>query len=104
LNFITKVKNRYKVILAIMLRDPIDSHLPKGIGYMYIADPDTGKVSLVNVDKIRDEYNRKVELEEKHIERKLVANGVDFIKIHTNENFINPMIKLLKKKEVMEWS
>ncbi len=103
-DFIRKSANQFKGVVAIMLRDPIDSFIPKGIGYIYMTDPLTGEISLVNADKIRDEYNRITKQEEKRIEEDIIASGADFLKIHTDESFVNAMIRFLRRKEAMEWS
>ncbi len=103
-DFISKSANKFKKTLVIMVRDPLDSFIPKGIGYIYLSDPDTGEVSLVNADKVRDEYNRRAAKEEKEIERETKASGSDFIKVHTNEDFVLSLVKFLKGKMVEEWS
>jgi len=103
-DFISKSASKFKKTLVIMVRDPLDSFIPKGIGYIYLSDPDTGEVSLVNADKVRDEYNRKAAKEEKEIEKETKASGSDFIKVHTNEDFTLSLVRFLKGKMVEEWS
>ncbi len=90
---------KFRGVFNIMVRDPLDSYLPEGIGYMYLADPNTGEVALVNVDKIRGEYNRKAREEEKFVESKSRAIDAEFMKVHTNEEFVRPFITYLKRRE-----
>ena len=103
-DFISKSASKFKKLLVFMLRDPLDSYIPKGIGYIYLRDPDTGEVALVNADKIREEYNRKAAEEEKALEEAVKGAGAEFIKIHTNEDFIEAFVRFLKGKMVEEWS
>ncbi len=90
---------KFRGVFNIMVRDPLDSRLPDGVGYMYLADPNTGEVALVNVDRIREEYNRKAREEERLVEQKSQAINAEFRKLHTNEEFIRPFIAYLKKRE-----
>ncbi len=90
---------KFRGVFNIMVRDPLDSYLPKGVGYMYMSDPNTGEVALVNVDKIRDEYNRKAREEEEYVKNKSRAIDAEFMKIHTNEEFVRPFIAYLKSRE-----
>ncbi len=103
LSFISKASNKFKRVLVLMVRDPLDSYLPKGVGYIYLSDPDTGEVSLVNVDKIREEYNRRAKEEEERIEKRVKTSGADFIKIYTNEDFLISLAKFFRAKMVEEW-
>ena len=102
-DLIFKSSTKFKKTLVIMVRDPLDSFLPKGIGYIYLSDPDTGEISLVNTDKIRDEYNKKAKEEETKIEEITKEVGAEFIKVYTNEEFIDTFIKFLKTRGVAEW-
>ena len=90
---------KFRGVFNIMVRDPLDSYLPKGIGYMYMSDPNTGEVALVNVDKIRDEYNRKAREEEDYVKNKSRAIDAEFMKVHTDEEFVRPFIAYLKSRE-----
>jgi len=103
-DFFSKAAAKFRNLLVIMLRDPLDSFIPKGIGYIYVSDPDTGEVNLINADKVRDEYNKRARAEEKLVEKKCKEVGADFIKIHTDEDFVMPLMKFLKTKRMLEWS
>jgi len=92
-DLILKAANKFKGVFVFMVRDPIDSYLPKGLGYIYLSDPVTGEVSLVNVDKISEEFNQKAREEEEYIEQNTLANGGYFLKIHTNEDWAHKVLK-----------
>ena len=102
-DLVSKMVNRFKGVFCIMVRDPLDSYLPKGIGYIYLADPNSGELVLVNADKIREKYNKEAQKEEKMIEENLKGEGADFMKLHTDKNFVDEFVKFFKRKGI-EWS
>ncbi len=91
-DFILKAANRFKGVAGIMVRDPFDSFIPEGIGKIYMQDPITGEVMLVDADKVRDEFNKKAEKEEKEIEQRFVSTGSLFTKVLTTEYDIPSII------------
>lgn len=101
--FIVRCSSNFLKIFLIMIRDPLDSKLPEGIGYIYLRDPDTGEVSLVNIEKVREEYNRKARMEEEEVERVAKSYG-EFIKVYPNEDFVNKLAIFFKEREMMAWS
>ncbi|MEM5825972.1 MAG: DUF58 domain-containing protein [Candidatus Aenigmatarchaeota archaeon] len=101
--FIMRCSSNFLKIFLIMVRDPLDSELPEGIGYIYLRDPDTGEISLVNVDKIREEYNKKAKKEEEEVEMIARSYG-EFIKVYPNEDFLNKLARFFKEREKLEWS
>lgn len=102
-DLVSKMVNKFKGVFCMMVRDPLDSYLPEGIGYIYLSDPDTGEVALVNADKIRKEYNETARKEEEEIEKRLKGVGAEFMKLHTNKDFVDEFIKYFQKKG-KEWS
>lgn len=96
-NDLEKFANKFKAVFGIMIRDPRDSELPKGVGNIYLEDPDTGRISLVNVDKIRDKYNMLAKRQEEFVEKVFRNAGAYFFKIHTNEDFVDMFIKFFNK-------
>ena len=95
-----KYRNKFKAVFGMMIRDPRDSELPEGIGDMYLADPDTGRIVRVNIDKVRDQYNLLAERQEAFIERLSQNAGAYFFKIHTNEDFVNTFIKFFSRVSI----
>ncbi len=88
-DLLMKFSNKFKGVAGIMIRDPLDSYIPEGIGKIYIQDPMTGEVMLVDMDKIREEYNRTVEEEERKLKEVFLSYGSLFAKTLTN-NFDFP--------------
>lgn len=97
-DLVSKMVNKFKGVFCMMIRDPLDSYLPEGIGYIYLSDPDTGEVALVDADKIREEYNEKAAKEEREIEIRLKGVGAEFMKLHTNKDFVDEFIKYFQGK------
>ncbi len=91
-DFVLKAANKFEGVAGIMVRDPLDSYIPEGIGKIYVQDPVTGEISLVDADKIRDEFNKKTREEEAEIKERFIDAGALFAKTHTNEM---DMVKLI---------
>ncbi|HDD46269.1 MAG TPA: DUF58 domain-containing protein [Candidatus Aenigmarchaeota archaeon] len=96
---INKMVNRFNRVFGMMIRDPIDSYLPKGVGHVYFSDPNTGEIALVDADKIREEYNKKAEFEERMTEKNFTNAGAEFIKVYTNENFVDTFVDYFKSAQ-----
>ena len=94
-DFLLKAANHFAGVGGIMVRDPMDSHIPEGIGRIYIQDPETGEIVLVDADEIRYEYNAEAEREEREINRKFVEAGALYTKtLTTNRNIPNVIMEL----------
>lgn len=88
--------------VAVIVRDPRDSKLPPETGQIVISDPFSGKEMLVDSnDKDRMEYERYVRLDEERIKSSLMASHWDFIEVSTKESFVMPIIKFLKRRELL---
>ncbi len=88
--------------VAVIVRDPRDRRLPPEIGQVVIADPFSEKEMLVDSnDRDRMEYERQVKMDEDEIKSSLRAINWDFIDISTKENFVMPIIKFLKRRELL---
>lgn len=102
-DLVLKMVNKFKGVFCLMVRDPLDSYLPKGIGHIYLSDPNTGEILLVEADKIREKYNAEAQKEEKQIEYNLKSVGAEFMKLHTNKDFVDEFVKYFRRKGI-EWS
>lgn len=102
IEFMRQSNEKFRGVFGMMVRDPTDSFLPEGIGKAYMSDPDTGEVSLVDVDKIRDDYNDRAMKQEARIDKKIESTGGNFFKIHTDQDFIDEFAAYLDRKG-KEW-
>lgn len=82
-------------VVGIMSRDIRDSKLPEGVGYMRLGDPFSNKMASVDIDEIREEYNYLTLRQEDNIKDSFHDVGLGFVKAHTTEPFVEPLIKYL---------
>ncbi|HIQ50017.1 MAG TPA: DUF58 domain-containing protein [Nanoarchaeota archaeon] len=91
-DFVMKASNKFEGVAGIMIRDPLDSYIPEGIGKIYIQDPSSGEIALVDADKIRKEFNENAKKEEQEINNKFISSGALFTKVYTTEKDIVKVI------------
>lgn len=91
---------QFRGVFTIMCRDPRDSYLPEGVGKIRVSDPATGKVEMVDVDEIREEYNRRAKEQEIKIKKRVESTGGDFFKTYTDKNFVDEFAKYLRRREL----
>jgi uncharacterized protein (DUF58 family) len=97
-DFLMQCNDKFRGVFSIMVRDPLDSRLPEGVGKAYISDPETGEIDLVDVDEIRDDYNERARKKEAKVQRKIESTGGHFFKIHTDEDFVENFAKFLDRR------
>ncbi len=96
-DFVLKAANHFEGVAGIMVRDPLDSYIPEGIGKMYVQDPDTGEVTLIDADDVRLAYNRKVKREEEKIKEKFMEAGALYVKtLTTNKDIVRLILDLFR--------
>ena len=87
-------------VLGIMIRDERDSRLPEGVGYMRLSDSFSEKGDLVDIGKVREEYNRLTADEEKKIEELFNDSKALFAKVYTTETFVKPLVRYIELGEL----
>jgi uncharacterized protein (DUF58 family) len=87
---------------CLMVRDPLDSELPEGVGKAYLSHPSTGEVQLVDVDDVREEYNSRARQNEAELKMEVESSGNYFLKTLTDRNFVSEMAGFLDRK-VRKW-
>jgi len=88
---------RYEVI-GIMIRDPRDRELPKGVGQYVLEDPYTNEKLYVDVNQYADVYKKIVEDEEAEIEKQFKATKSDLLKLSTDKEFYKDIVTFFKKR------
>ncbi|MBN2251843.1 MAG: DUF58 domain-containing protein [Candidatus Altiarchaeota archaeon] len=84
-------------VFGVMVRDIADSTLPEGVGNIRLSDPFIGdKALLVNMDRIRKDYEREAMLQESAIQKEFTNSGAGFIKVYTHESFTEPIVKYIQ--------
>lgn len=84
-------------VFGIMIRDPVDSRLPTGVGNIRLSDPfNENNILTVNLNKIKKEYDREAEEQELEIQREFTNSGAGFVKVYTNEPFAKPIVAYMQ--------
>lgn len=96
--FLLKATERFKGVFTIMVRDPLDSRLPEGVGKAYMSDPATGEKILINVDETREEYNRKARQKEEKVKETVKTGGGHFFKTYTDEDFLDGFAEFIERR------
>lgn len=101
--FLPELAANFAKVYGIMVRDPLDDEIPKGVGRMYLRDAHGGSFSLADLDKAREEY---AELARRHVKRvkdRFHAYGQLFFKVETGEDFGTGFIKAVGAEQVIEY-
>lgn len=95
-----KIASRKHDLVAIRIFDPREAELPN-IGLVRMHDAETGKLMRIDTSSklTRENYNRMWNLRQKEIETLFTKSGIDQVKIATNQNYVQPLINLFKKRE-----
>ena len=96
-SYLEIITKKFEVI-GIMVRDPIDSFLPKLNGRIALADPFSKKKLLIEPNLIRELYNKQAKKEEALIEKAFYRNNADFLKLSTDKEFVKPFVELFRKR------
>ncbi|MBN1645971.1 DUF58 domain-containing protein [Candidatus Woesearchaeota archaeon] len=100
-HFLPELSSHFTKVYGIMLRDPIDQEIPKGVGRMYLQGSSDSKLFLTDLDKVREEYST---LTQRQVEKiKSVFHDYDqlFFMIRTDEDFGAGFIKALGAEKVI---
>jgi len=83
-------------VFGIFVRDIRDEKLPEGSGLFRLCDPYTGESMVVDLDKVRDEYERKAKEQSEKVIEAFRTSGCEIVKVYTHEPFIATLIKQLE--------
>ncbi len=98
-NALKMMSGKLDRVVGIMVRDIRDSFLEEGVGTMKLRDPLTDSALLVNIDKVKVEFEKATRRQEKRIEFSFQEGGMGFVKVYTDEPFVEPLIKYLELGE-----
>lgn len=95
-----KVASRKHDLVAIRIYDQREAELPD-IGLVRMQDSETGKLMWVDTSRkaVRNDYRNHWLLTQKETDQIFARSGVDYVKIATDQNYIQPLINLFKKRE-----
>ncbi len=77
--------------IGIMIRDVRDSKMPSGTGVVTIEDPVTGRQITMKSSNVKKRYEEYAKKQEAMVENAFLRAKQGFIKIYTNESFVEPI-------------
>ncbi len=87
-------------LVAIRIYDKTETELPN-VGLIRLQDAETGKLLWVDTanSSARENYRRYWTRRSAELESTFARSGVDQVTIATDQNYIQPLIQLFKKRE-----
>jgi uncharacterized protein (DUF58 family) len=85
-------------VIGMMIRDPRDETIPKGVGQVVLQDPFSSDTLIIDADAIRSDYEKYTRDEAATIRKYFINADADFIYLTTSEPFIKPLIKFFIKR------
>ena len=73
-------------LVALVIRDPRDRFIPKGVGQVLLKDPVSGENMYVDTKDIRDEYNKNIAVQEEYIESVFRKSKGDYLLLSTDDD------------------
>lgn len=94
------IANRKHDIVALGVSDPLEHHVPN-VGLVKAIEPETGNFIWLDTSSMsfRNLYHQKVLQHHSGIERVMQKSGVDFVSIRTDQNYVQPLMSVFKKRE-----
>jgi len=95
-----RVAARRHDFIAVSITDPREATLPD-VGLIELADPETGKALLVDSrdKKLRAAFERESNRRRTELTTFFRATGIDEIKISTDSDYVEPLVKFFRKRE-----
>jgi len=94
------VAGKLNDVMGIMVRDLRDEVLPKGSGNFRFRDPYSSKVLVVNLDKVKDKYEKLAKQQVEEIKLAFRGSNAGFIKVFTHEPFVKPLLMELRIRRI----
>jgi uncharacterized protein (DUF58 family) len=89
-------RGKFNDVYAVMVRDMRDEVLPEGSGNFRLEDPCSGEVMVVNLDKVRKEYERLAKEQCEMVESVCRDSNVGFVKVFTTEPFVKGLVQTME--------
>lgn len=94
-----RIANRKHDLIVLQTTDPGERRLPD-IGLARMLDPETGESGWIDTSnsRIRTYYDNWWEKAQTELESVFRSSGIDYISLLTTEDYVNPLVKLFKKR------
>lgn len=95
-----KIANKKHDLVAIRIFDERETLLPD-VGLIQLKDAETGELFWVDSSdkKVRTNYTRWWMTKDNELTSLFAKNGVDTVKIRTDESYVQPLMRMFKKRE-----
>lgn len=95
-----QVSNKRHDIIALMIQDPRETHLPD-VGILELQDAETGEVVLVDTHEasIRKGFQALAEKDVRERDRFFKQIGVDTVLLRTDRPYTDPLIRFFRSRE-----
>lgn len=99
--FLPELAGYFTKVYGIMVRDPTDNTLPKGVGRMYLKDAEGKKMYLTDLDRVREEYAVLAKRQIEMVKNSFHSYDQLFFEITTEGEFAEGFIRALGSEEVI---
>ncbi len=95
-----KIASRKHDLVALKINDKRETELPD-IGLVRVKNAESGREMIVDTSNpaVRKNYKQQRQLHDLQLNTVFSRNGVDKADLFTGENYIQPLMKLFKKRE-----
>jgi uncharacterized protein (DUF58 family) len=95
-----KIASRKHDLVAIRIYDQREATLPD-VGLIRMQDAESGKLMWIDTSSksTRDGYAYNWNRKQKELDVMFTRSGIDQVKIATDQNYVQPLINLFKKRE-----
>lgn len=100
-NALRAVSRRHDTI-AVHLVDPVEVDIPN-VGLLEVTDAETGQQLLVDTgsEYVRDHYFERARVRQHEVEQLMRRLRVDRVPIHTDEGYVDPLIRFFRRRNKM---
>lgn len=89
-------------LIGMMVRDPIDTALPGGMGQVLVEDPVTGERLLIAPNKMKYLYEAIVKKEISSLSKSFRDAGAELLPLSTNKSFVEDLVMFFKRRK-LKW-
>lgn len=95
-----KILRNIQDLIAVSVRDPREFVLPN-IGFIEIADPETGKKSLLNLNSksTREKFLADQKKQQLEVKERFRLLGIDFLDLYTHKPYVHDLLSLFIRRE-----
>lgn len=94
-----KIAGKKHDLVGLWIYDIREAELP-GVGLMKVKDSETGQIAWINTNNaaFRNAYQQMYRKKHDETSEMLKKNGVDFVPIASDEDYVKPLMRLFNKR------